>query len=97
MDAMTMVRQDQRKIEGLLERVEQLGGNEDRHERDVLLGQLLSAIQRHIDQEESILYTIFRERARRDEVDLAPLERALEQHRLIDRLSSERRRQSVTK
>jgi len=89
MDAMTMVRQDQRKIEGLLERVEQLGGNEDRHERDVLLGQLLSAIQRHIDQEESILYTIFRERARRAEVDLAPLDRAVEQHRLIERLASE--------
>jgi hemerythrin-like domain-containing protein len=89
MDAMTMVRQDQRKIEGLLERVEQLGGNEDRHERDVLLGQLLSAIQRHIDQEESILYTIFRERARRAEVDLAPLDRAVEQHRLIERLTSE--------
>jgi hemerythrin-like domain-containing protein len=89
MDAMTMVRQDQRKIEGLLERVEQLGGNEDRHERDVLLGQLLSAIQRHVDQEESILYTIFRERARRAEVDLAPLDRAVEQHRLIERLASE--------
>jgi hemerythrin-like domain-containing protein len=89
MDAMTMVRQDQRKIEGLLERVEQLAGNEDRHERDVLLGQVLSAIQRHIDQEESILYTIFRERARRAEVDLAPLDRAVEQHRLIERLASE--------
>ena len=89
MDAMTIVRQDQRKIEGLLERVEQLGGNEDRHERDVLLGQLLSAIQRHVDQEESILYTIFRERARRAEVDLAPLDRAVEQHRLIERLASE--------
>jgi hemerythrin-like domain-containing protein len=89
MDAMTMVRQDQRKIEGLLERVEQLGGNEGHHERDVLLGQLLSAIQRHIDQEESILYTIFRERARRAEVDLAPLDRAVEQHRLIERLTSE--------
>jgi hemerythrin-like domain-containing protein len=89
MDAMTMVRQDQRKIEGLLERVEQLGGNEDRHERDVLLSQLLSAIQRHIDQEESILYAIFRERARRAEVDLAPLDRAVEQHRLIERLASE--------
>jgi len=89
MDAMTIVRQDQRKIEGLLERVEQLGGNEDRHERDVLLGQLLSAIQRHVDQEESILYTIFRERARRAEVDLAPLDQAVEQHRLIERLASE--------
>ena len=89
MDALTLVRQDHRKIEGLLERCEQLAGNEDRQERDVLLGQLLSAIRRHIDQEESILYTIFRERARRAEVDLAPLDRALEQHRLIDQLGRE--------
>jgi hemerythrin-like domain-containing protein len=89
MDALTLVRQDHRRIEGLLERCEQLAGNEDRHERDVLLGQLLSAIRHHIDQEESILYTIFRERARRAEVDLAPLDRAVEQHRLIERLASE--------
>ena len=89
MDALTLVRQDHRKIEGLLERCEQLAGNEDRQERDVLLGQLLSAIRRHIDQEESILYTIFRERGRRAEADLAPLDRAVEQHRLIERLAGE--------
>jgi hemerythrin-like domain-containing protein len=88
MDALTLVRQDHRKLEGLLERAEQLDGDDD--ERDVLLGQLQSAIRRHIDQEESILYTIFRERARRRaEVDLSPLERALEQHRLLERLSDE--------
>jgi hemerythrin-like domain-containing protein len=87
MDALTLVRQDHRKLEGLLERAEQL--DRDDEERDVLLGQLQSAIRRHIDQEESILYTIFRERARRAEVDLSPLERALEQHRLLDRLSNE--------
>ena len=89
MDAMTIVRQDQRKIEGLLEQCERLAGNGDRDEFGVLLGQLLAAIRHHIDQEESILYTIFRERARRAEVDLAPLDRAVEQHRLIDRLTSE--------
>ncbi len=89
MDALTMVRQDHRRIEELLERCEQLAGNGDRHERGVLLGQLLAAIRHHIDQEESILYTIFRERARRAEVDLAPLDRAVEQHRLIERLTSE--------
>lgn len=87
MDALTLVRQDHRKLEGLLERAEQLDGDDE--ERDVLLGQLQSAIRRHIDQEESILYTIFRERARRAEVDLSPLERALEQHRLLERLSNE--------
>lgn len=87
MDALTLVRQDHRKLEGLLERSEQLDGDDE--ERDVLLGQLQSAIRRHIDQEESILYTIFRERARRAGADLSPLERALEQHRLLDRLSDE--------
>jgi hemerythrin-like domain-containing protein len=89
MDALTLVRQDHRKLEGLLERCEQLDGGEGAEEREVLLGQLQTAIRHHIDQEESILYPIFRERAQRDEADLAPLERALEQHRLIDRLSSE--------
>ena len=89
MDALTLVRQDHRKLEGLLERCEQLDGGAGAEEREVLLGQLQAAIRHHVDQEESILYPIFRERAQRDEVDLAPLERVLEQHRLIDRLSSE--------
>jgi hemerythrin-like domain-containing protein len=87
MDALTQVRQDHRKLEGLLERCEQLDGDDE--ERDVLLGQLQSTIRHHVDQEESILYTIFRERARRAEIDLGPLDRAVEQHRLIDRLSNE--------
>jgi hemerythrin superfamily protein len=89
MDALTLVREDHRKIEELLERCEQLAGNGDRQELDDLLGQLLSAIRHHIDQEESILYTIFRERGRRAEVDLSPLDRAVEQHRLIEQLTSE--------
>ena len=87
MDALTQVRQDHRKLEGLLERCEQLDGDDE--ERDVLLGQLQSTIRHHVGQEESLLYTIFRERARRAEIDLAPLDRAVEQHRLIDRLSNE--------
>ena len=87
MDALTQVRQDHRKLEGLLERCEQLDGDDE--ERDVLLGQLQSTIRHHVDQEESILYMIFRERARRAEIDLGPLDRAIEQHRLIDRLSNE--------
>jgi hemerythrin-like domain-containing protein len=87
MDALTLVRQDHRKLEGLLERCEQLDGDDE--ERDVLLGQLQSTIRHHVAQEESILYTIFRERARRAEIDLDPLDRAIEQHRLIERLSDE--------
>jgi hemerythrin-like domain-containing protein len=88
MDALSLVRQDHLKVEGLLERCERLGGDAEA-ERAVLLGQLRTALRHHVDQEESILYPIFRERARRAEVDLGPLDQALEQHRLIDRLSRE--------
>jgi hemerythrin-like domain-containing protein len=86
MDALTLVRQDHRKLEALLERCEQLDGD-DGEERAVLLGQLRAALRHHIDQEEPILYTIYRERARRAGVDQAPLDQAIEQHRLIERLS----------
>jgi hemerythrin-like domain-containing protein len=85
MDALTLVRQDHQKLEALLERCEQLDGEE----RAVLLGQLRAALRHHIDQEESILYMIYRERARRAGVDQAPLDQAIQQHRLIERLSRE--------
>jgi hemerythrin-like domain-containing protein len=85
MDALTLVRQDHQKLEALLERCEQLDGEQ----RGVLLGQLRAALRHHIDQEESILYMIYRERARRAGVDQAPLDQAIEQHRLIERLSRE--------
>jgi hemerythrin-like domain-containing protein len=88
MDALTLVRQEHRKVEGLLERCERLEGD-DKDERAVLIGQLQAALRHHVDQEEAILYMIFRERARRAEVSLAPLDQATEQHRLIDRLSRE--------
>ena len=85
MDALTQVRQEHRKLEELLERSERL--DEDAGAGGAaLLGQLQAALRRHVDQEETILYTIFRERARQAEIDLAPLDRAIEQHRLIDRL-----------
>ena len=88
MDALTLVRQEHRKVEGLLERCERLEGD-DEDERAVLIGQLQAALRHHVDQEEAILYTISRERARRAEVGLAPLDQAIEQHRLLDRLSRE--------
>jgi hemerythrin-like domain-containing protein len=88
MDALTLVRQEHRKVEVLLERGERLEGD-DEDERAVLIGQLQAALRHHVDQEEVILYTIFRERARRAEVSLATLDQAIEQHRLIDRLSRE--------
>ena len=88
MDALTLVRQEHRKVEGLLERSERLEGD-DEDERAVLIGQLQAALRHHVDQEEAILYMIFRERARRAEVSPDPLDQAIEQHRLIDRLSRE--------
>ena len=88
MDALTLVRQDHRRVENLLERVERLEGD-DAGERVVLLGQLQTAIRHHVDAEEAILFPIFRERARRAEVDLAPLDQAIEHHRLITRLAGE--------
>lgn len=88
MDALTLVRQDHRKVENLLERVERLEGD-DEEERIVLLGQLQAAVGHHVDSEEAILYPIFRERARQAEVDLDPLDQAIEHHRLITRLTGE--------
>jgi hemerythrin-like domain-containing protein len=86
MDALTVVRQEHRRLDELLERLEH-GGDVDK--RAVLLEQLQDALRHHVDLEENILYPIFRERARRAEVDLAPLDQAIEQHRLIDRLARE--------
>jgi hemerythrin-like domain-containing protein len=88
MDALTLVREEHRRLEGLLERCERL--DEDAGgDRRALLGELRDALAHHVDQEEVILYTIFRERARRAEVGLASLDRAEEQHRLIQRLARE--------
>jgi hemerythrin-like domain-containing protein len=87
MDALTLVREDHRRLEALLERCERLDGDDG--DREALLGQLQAALRHHVDQEESILYMIFRERARRAEMDLSSLDRALEQHRLVERLSDE--------
>jgi len=86
MDALTLVRQDHHKLEELLQRCERLDGG-GRGQREAFR-QLQAAVRHHVDQE-VILYTIFRERAREAGVNLAPLDRALEQHRLIDRLAGE--------
>jgi len=88
MDALTMVREDHRRLEGLLQRLERDDGDQA-EARTALLGQLQGALRHHVEQEESFLYPIFRERARQAEVDLAPLEQGIEQHRLIERLAGE--------
>jgi hemerythrin-like domain-containing protein len=85
MDALTLVREEHRRLEELLGRCERLEGDGG-PDREVLR-QFQGAVRHHVDQEESILYPIFRERARQAEVDLASLDRAVEQHRLIDRLA----------
>jgi hemerythrin-like domain-containing protein len=88
MDAVTLVRREDQKLEALLERLER----RDAHaaeERAALLGDLRAAISDHIDREENILYAIFRERARPVGVNLAPLDQAVAQHRLMDRLARE--------
>jgi hemerythrin-like domain-containing protein len=87
MDALTLVREEHRRLEELLGRCERLEGD-GAPDREVLR-QFQGAVRHHVDQEESILYPIFRERARQAEVDLASLDRAVEQHRLIDRLAGE--------
>jgi hemerythrin-like domain-containing protein len=87
MDALTLVRQDHRKLEELVRRCEELDGQGGGGREG--LRRLQAAVRHHVDQEESILYPTFRERAGQAEVDLAPLDRALEQHRLIDRLAGE--------
>jgi hemerythrin-like domain-containing protein len=87
MDALTLVRQDHRRVENLLERVERL--DDDVEERAVLIGQLRAALRHHVDAEEAFLYAIFRERARSAGVDLAQLDQAIEQHRLVTRLAGE--------
>ena len=87
MDALTLVRQDHHRLEELLQRCE--GPDGHGHGDREALRQVRAAIRHHVDQEETILYTIFRERAGQAEVDLAPLDRAVEQHRLIDRLAGE--------
>src|SRR5215216_6853552 len=87
MDALTLVRQDHRKLEELLRQSERLDGHG--HGGRDALRQIQAALRHHVDAEEVILYTIFRERARRAEVDVAPLDQAIEQHRLITRLAGE--------
>jgi hemerythrin-like domain-containing protein len=87
MDALTLVRQDHHRVENLLERVERL--DDDVEERAVLIGQLRAALRHHVDAEEAFLYAIFRERARSAGVDLAQLDQAIEQHRLVTRLADE--------
>jgi hemerythrin-like domain-containing protein len=88
MDAVTVVRQEDRRLEALLERLERRDARAA-EERAALLGELRVAVSDHIDREETILYVIFRERARQAGVNLAPLDQAVAQHRLIDRLTRE--------
>src|SRR4029453_19320010 len=87
MDALTLVREKHRRLEELLGRCERLEGDGSPDREG--LRQFQGAVRHHVRPEETILYPISRERARQAEVDLASLDRAVEQHRLIDRLAGE--------
>jgi hypothetical protein len=82
MDALGLVRQDHRRLEALLERLEgtDLSGTE---ERTVLLDQLNTALRHHVDEEESLLYPAY------PLPDRDLLARGTEQHRRITTLADE--------
>jgi hemerythrin-like domain-containing protein len=82
MDALGMVREDHRRLEALLARCEQTGAG-SAAERTALVGQLVTALRHHVDEEETLLYPAFRQR-RGDMVA-----RATEQHRQIVALADE--------
>jgi hemerythrin-like domain-containing protein len=77
-----MVRQDHRRLEALLERSEQADAG-SAAERTALVGQLVTALRHHVDEEETVLYPAFRQ-PRGDMVA-----RATEQHRQITTLADE--------
>lgn len=58
MDAPGLVRQDHRRLEALLERLERADLS-DAEERTVLLAQLNTALRHHVDEEESLLYPAY--------------------------------------
>jgi hemerythrin-like domain-containing protein len=82
MDALGMVRQDHRSLEALLERCEQAGAG-SAAERTALVGQLVTALRHHVDEEETLLYPAFGQRSG----DMVA--RAIEQHRQIATLADE--------
>jgi hemerythrin-like domain-containing protein len=77
-----MVRQDHRRLEALLARCEQTGTG-SAAERTALVGQLVTALRHHVDEEETLLYPAFRQ-PRGDMVA-----RATEQHRQLVALADE--------
>jgi hemerythrin-like domain-containing protein len=82
MDALGLVRQDHRRLEALLERLER-ADLADAEERAVLLAQLNTALRHHVDEEESLLYPAY------PLPDRDLLTRGAEQHRLITTLAEE--------
>ena len=82
MDALGLVRQDHRRLEALLERLERADLS-DAEERTVLLDQLNTAVRHHVDQEESLLYPAY------PLPDRDLLARGAEQHRRITTLAEE--------
>jgi hemerythrin-like domain-containing protein len=88
MDALGLVRQDHRRLEGLLERFAQSDGG-DPAERAVLAGQVETAVRHHVAVEEELLYPAYRRRATDTRPGLDLLDEGEEQHRLIGVLTEE--------
>ena len=87
MDALTVLREDHRQLERLLERLERPEGLTEREYR-ALVDQVQTALRQHVDDEE-ILYAAFRERAAVRGIDLDLLERGEQEHQLIQTLAGE--------
>jgi hemerythrin-like domain-containing protein len=82
MDALGLLREDHRRLEGLLERLEG-ADRSDLDGRAALVGQVRTAVRQHVDQEEGMLYPAFEARASGPNIDPDMLPRGREQHRLL--------------
>jgi hemerythrin-like domain-containing protein len=87
MDALTLLRQDHRKLERLLERLERPEGL-DHEQHRVLLAQVGTALRQHVD-DEGIFYAAFRQEAAARGMDTGMLDTGAQQHRLIGELAGE--------
>jgi hemerythrin-like domain-containing protein len=82
MDALGLLREDHRRLEELLERLER-DDRSDPRGRARLIGQVRAALRQHVDQEEGLLYPAFEARASGPNIDADMAPRGREQHRVL--------------
>jgi len=87
MDALALLREDHRKLERLLERLERPEGL-DRAQHRALVAQVETTIRQHVD-DEGIFYAAFRQEAGQRGIDRSLLDIGVEQHNLIVTLAGE--------